>query len=244
MLMRCIRAENRKLRGASIWAVFLLVPMISALYGTFNFLQNQNVLKMEWYDLFTQHTLFYALFFFAPLVGVYAAYLWRLEHVGHNWNIIMTVPVPPLDLFWAKLAVVFKMAVLTQAWVCALYLVFGKLWARLPGWPPAEILFWMMRGAFAALPIIAAQLVLSMVIRSFAPPILIAEAGGVMGMVMVNEGKGLLWPYALMLMGMNSNKTTDVLAGGMGGFLLSCAAFTLLFAAIAREILKRRDVRA
>ena len=50
--------------------------------------------------------------------------------------------------------------------------------------------------------------------------------------------------YALMLMGMNSNKTTDVLAGGMGGFLLSCAAFTLLFAAIAREILKRRDVRA
>lgn len=42
----------------------------------------------------------------------------------------------------------------------------------------------------------------------------------------------------------DEGQAANGLAGGMGGFLLSCAAFTLLFAAIAREILKRRDVRA
>lgn len=33
MLMRCIRAENRKLRRSPIWLLFLAVPAISAIYG-------------------------------------------------------------------------------------------------------------------------------------------------------------------------------------------------------------------
>lgn len=170
MLLRCIRAENRKLRGCAIWPVFLIVPMISAGYGTFNYLQNLGLLQSEWYSLFTQHTLFYSMFFFAPLVGIYAAYLWRLEHTGHNWNRIMAAPVPPILLYLAKLAVVLKMALLTQLWVCVLYVACGKLWAGLPGFPPLEILLWIMRGALGSVATIALQLLLSMVIRSFAVP--------------------------------------------------------------------------
>ena len=37
MLLRCIRAENSKLRRSPIWLLFLTVPAISAVYGTFNF---------------------------------------------------------------------------------------------------------------------------------------------------------------------------------------------------------------
>ena len=244
MLWRCIRAENRKLRGCAIWPVFLIVPMISAGYGTFNYLQNLGLLQSEWYSLFTQHTLFYSMFFFAPLVGIYAAYLWRLEHTGHNWNRIMAAPVPPILLYLAKLAVVLKMALLTQLWVCVLYVACGKLWAALPGFPPLEILLWIMRGALGSVAIIALQLLLSMVIRSFAVPVLIALAGGVAGMMAVNWDLGLFWPYALMLLGMNSNKSEDALAGGIAGFLLSTAVFTALFVAVAWILLKKRDVKA
>lgn len=244
MLLRCIRAENRKLRGCAIWPVFLIVSMISAGYGTFNYLQNLGLLQSEWYSLFTQHTLFYSMFFFAPLVGIYAAYLWRLEHTGHNWNRIMAAPVPPILLYLAKLAVVLKMALLTQLWVCVLYVACGKLWAGLPGFPPLEILLWIMRGALGSVAIIALQLLLSMVIRSFAVPVLIALAGGVAGMMAVNWDLGLFWPYALMLLGMNSNKSEDALAGGIAGFLLSTAVFTALFVAVAWILLKKRDVKA
>ena len=244
MLWRCIRAENRKLRGCAIWPVFLIVPMISAGYGTFNYLQNLGLLQSEWYSLFTQHTLFYSMFFFAPLVGIYAAYLWRLEHTGHNWNRIMAAPVPPILLYLAKLAVVLKMALLTQLWVCVLYVACGKLWAGLPGFPPLEILLWIMRGALGSVAIIALQLLLSMVIRSFAVPVLIALAGGVAGMMAVTWDLGLFWPYALMLLGMNSNKSEDALAGGIAGFLLSTAVFTALFVAVAWILLKKRDVKA
>lgn len=160
MLIRCILAENRKLHGAVIWLVFLVVPMISALYGTFNFLQNLGLLTFDWYNLWTQHTLFYTLFFFAPMVGVYAAYLWRLEHLGHNWNLIMTVPVRRSYIFLAKFLVVAKMTLLTQGWVFLLYLLAGKFWAGLPGWPPVTIVIWLLRGVLGSLGVIAFELLL------------------------------------------------------------------------------------
>lgn len=82
MFKRCLVAENRKLHASPIWIVFFVLPVISAIYGTYNYLQNLGILTDQWYSLWTQHTLFYALFFFPVLVGVYAAYLWRLEHMG------------------------------------------------------------------------------------------------------------------------------------------------------------------
>ena len=102
MLKRCILAENRKLHASPIWAMFFVLPILSATYGTFNYLQNLEILTDGWYSLWTQHTLFYSMFFFPAMAATYAAYLWRLEHLGHNWNLIMASPVPPLDLFAAK----------------------------------------------------------------------------------------------------------------------------------------------
>ena len=37
MLKRCIVAENRKLHASPIWAMFVVLPLISAGYGTFNY---------------------------------------------------------------------------------------------------------------------------------------------------------------------------------------------------------------
>ena len=243
MLMRCIQAEMRKLRGSAVWLVFLLVPLISAAYGTVNYLQNLALLHGEWTSLYTQHTLFYALFFFSPMLGLYAAYSWRLEHLGHNMNTLMAAPVPRMDVFLAKEIVVTGMAVLTQVWVFTLYVVCGKVFARLPGWPDARLLLWMLRGTLGAVPVASLELLLAMCIRSFAVPVLLALGGGVASVVAVNSGLGLMWPYALILLGMNANRGKDVLAGGAAAFCVSSAVFTLAFLALARGMLKGRDVR-
>ena len=244
MLLRCIRAENRKLRRSPIWLLFLAVPAISAVYGTFNYRMNLEILTHGWYDLWTQYTLFYAIFFFAPLIGVYAAYLWQLEHRGHNWNLIMTAPVRPFCLYFAKFCVVAKMAVLTQAWLLVLFVFGGKCGATLPGFPPPEIVLWLLRGVIGGLAIIALQLLLSMAIRNFALPVLIALGGSVAGMLAVSEDLGLYWPYSLMILGMNSNRTEDVMAGGIWGFFLSCAVFLTVILLIANVLLTKRDVKA
>lgn len=244
MLLRCIRAEDRKLCRSRIWLLFLAVPVISAVYGTFNYNMNREILVRGWYDLWTQYTLFYALFFFAPLIGIYGAYLWRLEHRGHNWNLIMTAPVRPLALYGAKFCAVAKMALLTQGWLFVLFVLGGRLGAGLAGFPPREILGWLLRGAVGGLPIIALQLVLSMVIRNFALPVLVALAGSIAGLLATARGAGLFWPYSLMIMGMNSNRAENVMAGQLPGFFLSCAVFLGVCFVTADLLLNRGDVKA
>ena len=181
MLKRCILAENRKLHASPIWAMFFLLPVLSATYGTFNYLQNLEILTDGWYSLWTQHTLFYSMLFFPAMVATYAAYLWRLEHLGHNWNLIMASPVRPMDLFAAKFVVVTKLALLTHGFVFALFVFCGKVFAHLPGLPPVTLPLFLLRGLLGALAVIAAQLVLAMVIRSFAVPIFLGLLGGILG---------------------------------------------------------------
>lgn len=244
MLKCCILAENRKLHASPIWVMFFLLPTISAGYGTFNYLQNLELLTDGWYSLWTQHTLFYSMLFFPAMVGAYAAYLWRLEHLGHNWNLIMAMPVRPLDLFAAKFVVVAKLALLTHGYVFALFVVCGKLFAHLPGFPPATLPLYLLRGALGALAVIAAQLVLAMVIRSFAVPIFLALLGGISGMLAGSKGLSLFWPYCLMQMGMNANKQEDVLSGAYLPFFVSCLLWLAVLFLLAWLLLRKRDVKA
>ena len=243
MLLRCILAERGKLRHSVILPACILIPVIPAIMGTFNYLQNQEILEAEWYSLWTQNTLFYACFFFAPLIGLYCSWLWRLEHRHNNWNMIMTAPVPVSCLFFAKLAVILGITLLTQLWMGILYLICGKL-VGLTGFCPPEIILWLFRGLLGAVPICALQLLLSMKIRSFSLPIAIALAGSTGGMLILNKDMGIVWPYSLMLLGMNSNKTEDSLAGGILPFLASAAVFSLIFCGLSVWFLRRRDVNA
>ena len=211
MLKRCIIAENRKLHASPIWVIFFVLPLISAGYGTFNYLQNLEILTERWYSLWTQHTLFYSMLFFPAMVSAYAAYLWRLEHLGHNWNLIMAAPVRPFALFAAKLLVVVKLMCFTQCFVFVLYVV---------------------------------QLLLAMLIRSFAVPIFLGLVGGIAGMLIGSKGYALLWPYCLMQQGMNANHSTDVLAGNVLPFLLACAGWLAVVLLTAKVLLEKTDVKA
>ena len=243
MLRLCVKAENKKLRHSVIWAACVIIPIIPAVKGTFNYQQNLGILTGKWYSLWSQLSLFYASFFYAPLIALYCSYLWRLEHLNHNWNVLMTAPVSIPNIFFSKLAVIFKVTLITQIWLAVLFLLCGKL-IGLPGWVPSQILVWILRGTLAAMAIGALQLLLSMCIRSFSVPIGIALAGGVAGLVISNKGLGLYWPYALMLMGMNSNKNEDTLAGHSLSFFLSVLLFFLAFSGISILLLKKRDVKA
>ncbi len=243
MLKRCICAENRKLHASPIWVMFFVLPIISAAYGTFNYLQNLDILKDGWYSLWTQHTLFYASFFFPAMVAVYAAYLWRLEHLGHNWNLIMAAPVKSIDLFLSKFIIVTKLAILTHMFVFMLYYLCGRLFAHLSGWPPVALPSFLLRGAIGALAVIAVQLLLSMIIRSFAVPVFLGLIGGIAGILMGAKGHPLLWPYSLMQLGMNANKSEDIIAGQYFQFFASCIIWLAALLLLTRFLLKKRDVR-
>lgn len=242
MLLTCIKTEQRKLRHSYLWLVFLVIPVLPAFMGAGNYLQNQGVLQKEWYSLWTQCSLFYSNFFYGPLVALYCAYIWRVEHLNHNWNQLMTMPVPVPFVFLSKLFLALGCTVFLQLWMWVLFVVIGRL-VGLSGMPPMQILVWLLRGSFGGMGIAALQLVLSMVIRSFAVPIALALMGSVIGLLVSNKGFGLFWPYSLMLMGMNSNKDQDIV-GNILGFGISAVVFFVLFTGAGIWYLKKRDICA
>ncbi|MDW0060552.1 MAG: ABC transporter permease [Clostridioides difficile] len=93
MLRKSVLGEILKLKNSFIWYVLLALPLISVLIGSGNFYLNQGILKKEWYSLWTQVSLFYGEFFFPILIAIFCAYICRLEHMNHNWNNVMTLPV-------------------------------------------------------------------------------------------------------------------------------------------------------
>lgn len=242
-ILTCIKAENMKLKRSFIWFAFFLIPVIPAFMGTGNYLQNLELLKSEWLSLWTQITLFYSNFFYAPLIAVYAAYLWRVENFNHNRNSLMTVPIPICYVFASKLSSVFIVTLLTQMWVGILYIISGKI-AGLPGLPPIQIYYWLFRGVIGGMSVAAAILLIAMVIRSFAIPIVIALIGGISGLLISNAGYGIYYPFSLMMMGMNSNKYEDVLSSAQLQFFLLSIVYIILFSLTGVIYLSKRDVRS
>lgn len=240
MLWKCIRMEQKKLRHSHLCLAFLVIPVLPAFMGGGNYMQNQGVLTAEWYSLWTQCSLFYSNFFYGPLIALYCAYIWRVEHLNYNWNRLMTMPVPAADVFLSKLCRALGCTLFLQLWMWILFLFTGKA-VGLDGMPSLEILLWLLRGSVGGMGIAALQLLLSMVIRSFAVPIALALLGSVLGLMISNGGLGLFWPYSLMTMGMNANRAENMVEN-MLGFGISVCLFFLLFTAAGIRYLKKSDI--
>ncbi|RKW36143.1 MAG: permease, partial [Lachnospiraceae bacterium] len=82
--------ELIKIKRNPVWIPFVLIPLISAGIGIINFLSNQGVLSLDWADLWTQESLFLGMFFLSPLIAILASLDFRMEHLGTNWNIMLT----------------------------------------------------------------------------------------------------------------------------------------------------------
>ncbi len=237
-LMRTIKAERLKLKRSPVWLAFFALPVLSAFFGTNNYLANQGVLQSEWFSLWSQHSLFLCLFFMPALIGTFCSYLWRLEHLRTNWNSFLTTPVPLLCLYLGKLFQAAKMVVLGNAWIFFLYFLCGRLCGLNASFPP-QALEWFLCGTLGGIVICCVQLALSMVIRSFAIPIGISLVGGIGGLLAGSQGLGLFYPYSLYSFGMRANNPQMEIDGKV--FVLSCVFYAVLFCGLSVAGLQRHE---
>lgn len=244
MLAPCIRAELVKLRRAPIWVVFVALPGISALIGCANYQGNLGVITPGWSNLWTQQTLFVCYFFLPALLGAGCSFLWRQEHQDSNWNEFMVQPVPVRDLVLAKFCVGVLMSLLAFASILVFYVASGVA-LGVPGEvPTARIAEYVTLGVLGSLAVVAIQLGVSMVVRSFAAPVGIALAGGVSGVIATVAGFGNVWPYSLLQTGMNSNELVDLSAFGVVQIAVLSAVYAAIALAWACRRLSRKDVVA
>ena len=238
MLLRAIKAEVLKCRRAPVWLAFLVLPVVPAILGTANYLGNIEVLDNAWYSLWSQHTLFSSLFFLPALLGVFCAWQWRLEHTDHNWNAVLTAPVPAGTLYLAKLAVDAAVSLLAMAFIGVLFVLSGKL-AGITAPLPPELPRWLLLGALGGVVVCAVQLFFSLAIRAFAPPVAMALVGGILGLMVTSQGWGTAFPYSLLALGMAANNPRMELP--LPSFLTGCAGYLVLAAVLSIRWLSRRD---
>lgn len=237
-ILKTIKAERLKLKRSPVWLAFFALPVISAFFGTFNYMNNLGVLQNKWYSLWTQHSLFLCYLFMPALIGTYCSYLWRLEHMRNNWNSFLTSPVPLFSLYLGKLFQAVVMIITGNAWIFLLYFLCGKF-CGLPGYAPKESVGWFFGGVAGGIVICCVQLAVSMIIRSFAIPIGVSLAGSIGGFVMTNKGWGLYYPYSLYSLGMHANNPNSEL--DVKVFLISSFAYIVLFSVISVYALKRHE---
>ena len=149
-------------------------------------------------------------------------------------------PLPYHTIYLSKFILVCAISAMTQIWFALLFIASGKL-IGLPGLPPADLCFWMIRGLAGAFVIAALQFLAATEIRNFATPIAIGLVGGVTGMIAANTRAGLLWPYSQMLLGMNSNKSEDVLGQNAAIFFVICVVYLLGVSLIGIKRIKRNN---
>ena len=238
MLRRCISAEWVKLRHSHIWLILMILPVVSVLIGSANFYMNQGVLKKEWYSLWSQVGLFYGEFFFPILIAICSAYMWRLEHLNKNWNMIMTAPVSAASIFLSKLIVVGVLLIFLQGFFFLLYFFGGKL-LGLTSALPRELPGWLLRGWISALTISTLQLALSMCIRSFAVPIGMGLCATFLGLGMYILNFGMFFPHSLLTIGMGVLSQTSL--SSQGDHLLFCIMNLLYIVAISIVAIHRME---
>lgn len=244
MIVASIGAELVKLRRSPVWLAFVALPGLSALIGSANYTANLGTITPGWENLWTQQTLFVCYFFLPALLGAGCSLLWRQEHQGSNWNGFMVQPAPTVDLVLAKLFAGSLMAAASFASILAFYGLSGALMGVPGRFPTSQVAVYLGLGLLGSIAIVAVQLLVSMLVRSFAAPVAVALGGGVCGLVATMAGLGWIWPYSLMQTGMNSNNLVDL----SGTTVVQVAAVSVLYivaaTAAASRWLKHRDIVA
>lgn len=241
MLARLLKAERMKLRRSPVWLAFLIMPIIPAFLGTANYVYQKAVLTREWISLWTQHTLFTDYFFLPIMLGVYCAYIMRLEHANHNWNKLFTMPVIRGTVFLSKLITASVMLIISEIWICALFVISGHI-VGLANPPWQSIVLWGVFGTLGGMVMVSIQILLSMFVRSFALPVGISFAGGLSGLVFLAKHLGHIWPYSLMAYGMNANAPQELTSSGYAQFSIISIVYIAIFAVIGSILAARRDV--
>lgn len=241
MMIKLLKAERMKLKRSPVWLAFLLMPVVPAFLGTANYLYNIEILKSEWISLWTQHTLFTDYFFLPIMLGIYCAYIMKLENKNHNWNKVFTMPVKRSSIFLSKLITAAFMLLLSEIWICALFVISGYI-AGLTNPPWLSVLHWCVFGTLGGMVTVSIQILISMNIRSFALPIGISFAGGLSGLAGLAKNLGHIWPYSLMSYGMNANAPQELVKSGYTRFTMICIVYIAIFTLIGTFIASQRDI--
>ncbi|KPC75381.1 hypothetical protein ADL26_07815 [Thermoactinomyces vulgaris] len=164
---RYFDSELLKMRWSILAFVVLIGPAISLWIGFGVPTQiEEDFNPWLWFFSLSAHK--YTLFFYPLMIGVFAAFVCRYEHIGNGWNRLFSLPISRLQIYLTKLAVVALLALATQMCFLIGFLSVGTLQELTGPIPWGILVSKTMGGWISSFPLMALTLGCSLFWKNFA----------------------------------------------------------------------------
>ena len=181
-----LKIEFKKLKLFSLLSTVLIIPLLANIFGTINYLLNQEVLKNKWESLWTQTSLFYFMFFIIPLISIIVSSLWSVEHKA-GLKLIRTSPIKNIKFIMAKSFIAFIIIAFTQIYFLLLFILSGKFICGFKIEGLGLYSYYIGISILSCLPIIAIMNYLSLKIKSLGLIVLMSVLISIFGFAFVAQ---------------------------------------------------------
>lgn len=181
-----LKIEFKKLKLFSLLSTVLIIPLLANIFGTINYLLNQEILKNKWESLWTQTSLFYFMFFIIPLISIIVSSLWSVEHKA-GLKLIRTSPIKNIKFIMAKSFIAFIIIAFTQIYFLLLFVLSGKFICGFKIEGLGLYSCYIGISILSSLPIIAIMNYLSLKIKSLGLIVLMSVLISIFGFALVAQ---------------------------------------------------------
>ena len=181
-----LKIEFKKLKLFSLLTTILIIPLLANIFGTINYLQNQEILKNKWESLWTQTSLFYFMFFIIPLIAIIVSSLWSVEHKA-GLKLIRTSPIKNISFIMSKSIVALILISLCQIYFIVLFIMSGKFICGFNIEGLGLYFYYIGISILSSIPIIAIMNYLSLKFKSLGLIVLISILISIFGFAIVAQ---------------------------------------------------------
>lgn len=204
-----IHSEWYKLRKSKVTPIIFAGPIIGLLIGLTPNLLNDDV-SNEWYISLLSMNITYSLLFLPLITGVLASLICRYEHQAGGWKQLLALPVTRGRVFIAKYVVLMAVVLVIQLlYLVSIYMV-GMIKGYTDPFPMGIIWKSIFGGWVATFPLVALQLWVSIMWKSFAAPFTVNVIFTLPSILAVNsERYGPFYPWAQPFLMMYTGGNSD-----------------------------------
>lgn len=208
-MIAILQSEWFKLRKSKITSIILAGPLIGIFIGISSSL-NLEAKVNEWYVSLLLMNFTYGLLFLPLITGVLASLICRYEHQSGGWKQLLALPVSRGKVFGAKYVLLMLLVLFIQLlYLAAIYMV-GTLKGFTDPFPIEIVWKCILGGWVATFPLVALQLWMSILFKSFAAPFAVNVIFTLPSILVINSEKfGPLYPWAQPFSMMYIGGSTD-----------------------------------
>ena len=198
MFFNLLRSEWFKLRKTKIGLILFIGPLFGLLIGLPSDLFDEVPDTVnEWEVTLLGMNLVYALLFLPLVTGVLASFICRYEHQAGGWKQLLALPVTRGKVFFAKYTLIMLLVFVVQILYLVAISVVGTIKGFTDPFPMTIIWKSILGGWVATLPLVALQLWMSLIWKSFAAPFAVNVIFTLPAILAVNSERfGPFYPWA------------------------------------------------